>query len=394
MLYLTTGANGAGKTLFTLLEVQAKALKENRPVCYNGRFDLVADGPLKNWKRIDIKDWQAEPDGTIFFVDECQNDFPLRLGKEPLPEFVRMLAEHRIRGFDFFLITQHPLNIDVFVRRLIGSPGWHRHIKRTFGAALVSELEWAAVNPQCEKPGSGASGIVTMRPFPTEVYSWYRSAQLHTGKTRIPRLVWVGVVSALLVPVLAYYAWQVLFKPHDIAAKILGDKAGRVASVSGASGSATAPAAPSAHSLTVAEYLLARTPRLDGFAHTAPAYDNVTAPAVAPYPAACVIGHNQRLKTHGCTCYSQQGTMMVVPDSSCRQIATNGFFVDWALPVRQEAAQALVKPSPGGSPTPVPVVAPAPVLVAAAPISEPIASDASVLEGAAIGAMRQGKRRW
>lgn len=394
MLYLTTGANGAGKTLFTLQEVHAKALKENRPVCYNGRFDLVEDGPLKSWKRIDIKDWQAEPDGTIFFVDECHNDFPVRSPKEPAPEYVRMLAEHRRRGFDFYLLTQHPQNIDVFVRRLIGSPGWHRHLKRTFGAALVSQLEWSAVNAQCEKPGSGASGAVSMRPFPTEVYSWYRSAQLHTGKTRIPRMVWVGVFAALAAPVLAYYFWQVMFKPNDIAGKILGDKVARAASANVVSGSVTGPSAPSVHSLTVAEYLLARTPRLDGFAHTAPVYDGVTAPAVAPYPAACVIGHNQRLKVHGCTCYSQQGTMMVVPDSSCRQIATNGFFVDWALPVRQEAAQALVKPSVGGSPTPVSVVAPAPVLVAAAPISEPIASDAAVLEGAAIGAMRQGKRRW
>lgn len=189
MLYLITGANGAGKTLNTLKWIRDRAVKEGRPVCHNGRFEVVEGSELSNWRQIDIKDWQAEPDGTIFLVDECHNDFPLRPPSSQPPEYVRMLAEHRRRGFDFYLVTQHPQNIDAFVRRLIGSPGWHRHLKRAFGGDLVSVCEWPAVNPNCEKDGSGKTGTVTMQPFPKEVYGWYRSASLHTGKRKIPRMV-------------------------------------------------------------------------------------------------------------------------------------------------------------------------------------------------------------
>lgn len=124
MLYLSSGANGAGKTLFTLKDVRDLQVKTGRPVAHNGRFELVAEF---GWKQIDAKEWQQEPDGTIFLFDECHNDFPVRGTGSAVPDYVKMLAEHRRRGFDFFLITQHPMNVDAFVRRLIGPPGWHRH---------------------------------------------------------------------------------------------------------------------------------------------------------------------------------------------------------------------------------------------------------------------------
>ncbi len=108
MLYLTTGANGAGKTLNTLKWVRDRQLKENRAVYYNGRFDMVAEF---GWEKFDFKDWQKLPDGAIIMVDECHNDLPVRKASESVPEHVQMLAEHRRRGFDFYLITQHPQNM-------------------------------------------------------------------------------------------------------------------------------------------------------------------------------------------------------------------------------------------------------------------------------------------
>src|SRR3989344_1834878 len=132
MLYLISGANGAGKTLNTLKWVRERQLKENRP--------------------------------------EAHNDLPNRPAGSTVPDAVKMLAEHRRRGFDFYMVTQHPQNIDSFVRRLIGPPGWHRHLKRSFGVDMVSVLEWSAVNPNCEKDGSGKTGTVTMQAFPKEVY--------------------------------------------------------------------------------------------------------------------------------------------------------------------------------------------------------------------------------
>lgn len=312
MLYLVTGANGAGKTLNTLKWVRERQVKEGRPVCHNGRFEPVEGGELSTWKKIDIQNWQDEPDGTIFLVDECHNDFPLRAPSSKPPEYVQMLAEHRRRGFDFYLITQHPQNIDSFVRRLIGSPGWHRHLKRAFGGELVSIQEYPAVNPQCEKQGAGKSGTVKMVPFPKEVYSWYRSASLHTGKKRIPKIVWLFLACVILVPLLFFMAFGSVGK--TTTTKTAADVQKQAPQETNS--------APS-QKMSVEDYLASRTPRLKDFPHTAPAYDEVTKPTIAPYPAACVSFKGS------CTCYTQQGTKMPVSGSVCLQIVKDGFFVDW-----------------------------------------------------------------
>lgn len=334
MLYLISGANGAGKTLNTLKWVRERQLKENRPVCHNGRFDPVPGGELEGWKKIDFKDWQDQPDGTIFLIDEAHNDLPNRPAGSTVPDAIKMLAEHRKRGFDFYLVTQHPQNIDSFVRRLIGPPGWHRHLKRSFGVDMVSVLEWSAVNPNCEKDGSGKTGTVTMQAFPKEVYGWYKSASLHTGKKRIPKQVWVLLLCLIAIPLLIWAA----------SGKLLSKSEAKAAAKPVTEAQAQAAPVPvqAVAKLTLEQYLDERTPRLKDFPHTAPAYDEVTKPIVAPYPAACVhMG-----KT--CKCYTQQATLMQVSGAVCLQIVAQGFFVDWQQPQHQQAQQqpAMAPPMP------------------------------------------------
>lgn len=345
MLHIITGANGAAKTLNTIKWVRERQIKENRPVCYNGRFDLVEGGELASWKKIDFKDWQDEPDGTIFFIDEAHNDLPNRPAGSNVPDPVKMLAEHRKRGFDFYLITQHPQNLDSFVRRLVGAPGWHRHLKRSFGADMVSVLEWAAVNPNCEKDGSGKTGTVTMLPFPKEVYLWYRSASLHTGKKRIPAKVWVFLACVLAIPLLIWLASSKLMA--KTADKVPAKPASQVEQIA----MATAPPA-AVPKLTPEQYIEQRTPRLKDFPHTAPAYDEVTRPTVAPYPAACLTMG----KT--CKCYSQQATLLQVSGPVCLQIVAQGFFVDW-----QQAQQQQPMPQQLQQPQQLPTQPPPPKVV-------------------------------
>ncbi|WP_084690761.1 zonular occludens toxin domain-containing protein [Comamonas granuli] len=317
MLYLVTGANGAGKTLNTLKWVRERQIKEGRPVCHNGRFEPVEGGELSSWKKIDIQKWQDEPDGTIFLVDECHNDFPQRPASAKPPEYVQMLAEHRRRGFDFYLVTQHPQNIDSFVRRLIGSPGWHRHLKRAFGGDLVSVQEYPAVNAQCEKQGAGKNGEVTMVAFPKEVYSWYRSASLHTGKKRIPKIVWLLAAAVVLVPTMFVLAFKTVGKTSL-------DKIQKASPAPMAGVPAQRAAGPvAAQAISVGDYIKAREPRLPDLPHTAPVYDDVTKPVTAPYPAACVSFKGE------CRCYTQQGTRMIVSAMLCTQIVERGYFVDW-----------------------------------------------------------------
>jgi len=348
MIYLRTGANGAGKTLLTLRDVREKSLAESRPVYYNGRFEMVADF---GWTKIDAKDWESVPDGAIFLFDECHNDFPVRSGtKDAVPQYVRQLAEHRRRGFDFFLITQHPMNLDAFVRRLIGAPGWHQHLKRASGAPLVSVIQWDAVNDQPQKAGSGASGQVKMVPYPKEVYSWYVSTSLDTAKIRIPFQVKLLVVSLVAIPLLGYFGYKTLMD------RVPGKPA------AGQPGAKPAGAVPGGQSeprkvMTTAEYVNSFQPRIPGFAFSAPRYDDATKPVNVPYPAACI-----QSKSKGCQCYSQQATKLDVPLSLCVQIVAGGFFNDWQQAVTQ--AQA------GRSVEPVPVAVPV-TLAAADPVAYP-----------------------
>jgi len=291
MFYLRTGGNGSGKTLLTLQDVRELQLETNRPVCFNLR---PADHPEKpntpycnlkpeiikqfGWTGIHFEDWESQAPGTIFLIDECHYDLPKRGTGKPATHIER-LTEHRALGFDFFLLTQHPSNIDVFVRKLVQAPGWHQHIKRLAGALPVANvIQWDAVNLACEQAGSGKSGEVKTRPYPKAVYSWYDSAQLHTGKVRIPKAVFVLVACVVAIPLLFIRGITGVAKRED---------AEKSSSAVVASGTArTRDVLPRFQS--PGDYVSAYAPRVEGLMHTAPAYDGMTSPRRVPVPAACI----------------------------------------------------------------------------------------------------------
>lgn len=320
MLYLRTGSNGSCKTLFTLADVRKLQLDTGRPVCWNGRFKLY---PAKEaefgWKKIEFKDWEAQEDGTIFLMDECHNDLPNRPNGSAVPQYVKMLAEHRARGFDFFLLTQHPANIDSFVRKLIGAPGYHQHLKRMFGATNATRvLQWDAVHMDCERDGSGKSAEISTRVQPKEVYEWYDSAMLHTGKKRIPKQVWVLLGSLILM------AMCVAIAVHYLGgigkSKTTPAQQEAIQTLPGVT--AGPGVARTEKIVTPMEYVAAYTPRIGSLMHTAPVYDELTKPKRVPVPAACVTS-----KSKGCKCYTQDGTPYQTDAAMCMQIVEHGVFL-------------------------------------------------------------------
>jgi zona occludens toxin len=321
MLYLRTGGNGSCKTLFTLRDVRDMQVKENRPVCFNGRFDMYPEKVAEfGWRIVKFEDWEDQPDGTIFIMDECHNDLPLRPASSKVPRYVSQLGEHRKRGFDFFLLTQHPRNIDGFVRNLIQPPGYHQHFKRVFGGTKVtSVLQWDAVNVNCEKDGSGKSAQISRRTHPVEVYDWYKSAYLHTEKVRIPKQVYIFLICIVLFVAMIYYAIQRLKPSEATQRKPVAEK-----TAPGHVQAAPQPVSePARAAMTTAEYIASFQPRIEGMPQTAPRYDDLTKPSQAPYPAACVH------MAPRCQCYSQQGTKLEVLKATCLQIVEKGFFMDW-----------------------------------------------------------------
>jgi zona occludens toxin len=325
MISLITGLPGNGKTLFALWWIKQKAEKEQREVYYHNIKDLTLP-----WHAFEAEKWMDLPEGSIIVMDECQFVFAKKPNGSKLPEYYEQLATHRHRGFDIYLITQHPTLIDNFVRQLVGQ---HYHAVRKFGMARNTIYEWSAANPAPQNPSSQKSAVPMKWPFPKEVYGYYKSAEVHTVKRAIP--VKVFLAAGFVVAVLAGGYWALNRYQHrnekPVAEVATAGAAYTDASVDGARTVSTGargvdfdPVADAKH------YIEKQTPRVAGLAYTAPKYDEITQPVRAPIPAACVqVGTPQSEKGVSCKCYSQQGTPLDVPFNMCLGFARNGWFQDF-----------------------------------------------------------------
>lgn len=311
MIVLITGLPGNGKTLYALNWVKARAEKEGREVFYSGIADLNLP-----WTEIDPQKWMDAPANSIVVIDECQRVFRPRMHGTAVPAFVAELETHRHKGIDIVLITQHPMLVDSNVRRLVGL---HFHVVRKFGMNASTIHEWASVKENCDKNRDES----TRHDFkyPKEAYGWYKSAEVHTHKARIPARVFILGALLLALPLLV---WWIMSGWSDRVEGADTEPPGSAASAPAAL-VVNAPAqGRQLQPMTQAQYLDAHRPRVDGLAYTAPLYDEVTKPVRAPYPAACVQSASM-----GCRCYSQQGTRLEVPQYLCASISEGGFFMAW-----------------------------------------------------------------
>lgn len=314
MMSLTSGLPGAGKTLWTIAHVEALRKKEGREVYYHGIKDLS----LPWHEMADPTRWFECPPGSIIVIDEAQRWFPLRGPSAAKPEHVDKTATHRHDGFDIFLITQHPGKIDASVRKDIEV---HRHLMRKFGSNWATVHQWQGVRENCDK--TRKDSISTTWRYPKEVFTWYKSAEVHTHKLKIPP----AVIAAVLVLILIGAAWA-----HFIGR--LSSQASGALSTEEAPASTTGTAArpvsagqgsgDKAAPKTAAEYVAERVPRVEGLQHTAPVYDGLTAPKVVPIPAACIQWAGK-----GCKCFTQTGTPYATTEAICVQIVKNGVFLDF-----------------------------------------------------------------
>lgn len=312
-----TGLPGHGKTLYTISRWKQIGEKEGRPIFYSGIKGLALA-----WQEWEVEKWQELPPGAIFIIDEAQ--FRLKVhGRGQLPDWIEQLSVHRHGGLDLVLITQNPMMLDPFVRRLVDR---HFHVSRKFGLqrAVVHEFP-TGINDNVAKVRAGS--IRHDWKYPKEAFAWYKSAELHTVQKRIPVKIWLGLAAAICaLGLIGFSAYRM--QPKEVAGMASSsspssfDQAGSKPGFPGAV--SAAPGRDPRQVMTPAEYVDAYTPRIEGLAHTAPAFDGVTAPQQAPYPAACIASAKR------CQCYTQQGTRLDMREPLCRQIADGGFFVAWA----------------------------------------------------------------
>lgn len=353
MITFITGLPGSGKTLYALWYIKQKADKENREVYYHNIKDLNPD-VLGRWSECNPEEWYNLPDGSIVVLDECQFVFPKKPTGSKLPEHYEKLAVHRHKGLDIFLITQHPSLVDNFVRKLAGQ---HFHSVRKFGLQRSTIYEWSATNPAPENASSQKSAVTLQWSYPKEVYGWYKSAEVHTVKRKIPAKLVIAVAFVVALPVIGFSAlnkYQHRFDAQKEASKpvVAGSTVPNPVAASAQPVSANGGAQIDPLS-DIQRYAWMETERIKGLPQTKPKYDQLTVPTRVPIPAMCIqIGDARSKAGVRCKCYTQQGTPMQVEFSMCMGIAQNGMFQDFdadrdrAQLAKSEASVQVLKDRP------------------------------------------------
>lgn len=325
-----TGLPRQGKTLWTLAYVQEIARKDNRPV-YTCNIPEVT---IEGWQTIDHPDkWMELPNDSIIIVDELQDFWGQAGTGQRVPMPILELSKHGKRGIDFYFITQDPTLVHATPRKLAAA---HYHVIRAFGTEKAMIHKWPRMQTDPEKAKKTSEKFPWA--YPRAAFGkkdkagnwitkpWYKSADVHNIKREIPLKVW-AIPIGFVVAGAAIWMGVKMFSGVLDKAKGAVPSSQQVATAPGAPGAAVAPAggssAAASKHMTVAEYLESRTPRIPDLPHTAPAYDEVTKPVTAPYPAACVQDAKR------CLCYTQQGTLMRTSGDVCKQIVQYGYFMDW-----------------------------------------------------------------
>jgi len=327
MITLITGQPGAGKSLFGLWHIKQRADKEGRPVYQNG-----ITGCTLPWHELeDAKAWNECPEGSIIVIDECQRIFPVRPNGSQVPAHVSPFETHRHKGYDIYLITQHPTLVDAHVRRLTGR---HFHVIRQFGLNRAKVYERQHVADQINNAFLKDASCTTFS-YPKEVFSYYKSAEIHTHKPNVPKKALV------LIPLVAFVVGCIWFFFSSVSTDTKEPEKTKPQAMSPGQPTANAGAAPglgmggARAPRTKAEYLAAYTPRIPDFPHTAPVFDDVTNPDKAPQPQGCAIVRNR------CRCFTQQATVISMSEETCRSLVDTGYFISWGegRPSERKAAR-------------------------------------------------------
>ena len=216
MLTLWTGLPGNGKTLNLLFELEAerkaeiKAHEEDpkkppvRPIYYTGIPELTLEGWYP-WE--DPTKWAELPTGAKLVVDEAQKHFPVR-HKGDAPKYVTDLSTHRHLGVDLHLVTQDPMLVDVWLRRLVNR---HIHVVRPWGVPLSILYEWQKVT-DINDFGARKQALTRKRKFPKQFFGVYKSADLHTQQARPPwgKLIGIAAMIAAAVGLVIFVIMKII----------------------------------------------------------------------------------------------------------------------------------------------------------------------------------------
>lgn len=314
MIRLITGLPGAGKSL-RAVQVVHEFLAAGRAVYVDGIDGLQPFG----WEPCDASNWQDLPDGSVVVVDEAQKVWPTRRVGDP-PPYIAALSEHRHRGFDFVLVTQHPTMLDAYVRKLVGE---HEHVLRQFGMEAARIIRWTEAQDDPQSLTTRQRGTEALWKYPRSLFGLYKSATLHTVKRKLPFRVLALPIVAIAIAAGGVWAWRSLggFKPDAVVPPV-PDTGRAVAGV----GAPLPSESGRPMFVTAEDYARFFSPRLEGLPWSAPVFDKRT---VAAEPdLLCVIS-----EAKGCACYTEQLTPVRVKYTTCMDAARHGVYNPYRRPV-------------------------------------------------------------
>ncbi|WP_082783599.1 zonular occludens toxin domain-containing protein [Snodgrassella sp. CFCC 13594] len=335
MIYLFTGNMGTGKTskvvsmilknedgLFKMKMEDGTEVPRPLYFCHIDGLDKkkfcaheLSEEQIQSAPLVDVVGENA-----VLIVDEAHYTYPTRSAGSKPPPYVQKLTELRHDGNTLILMTQHPMQIDVFVRNLVSV---HYHFDRkSIGNKMYKKY---GVMTSLENPASIPNVESSNWKPPKEAFKYYKSATSHQKfRKKVPTAVWVLVLLLVLIGWKGFSVYQA-HKPKEEQAATIS------ASAPGTMDEALVPATGTAGNTSLMPEMY--VPKLAEKPESKPLYDTVRKVQNYERIAACIKGGKS-----GCTCYSDQATpLKEVTNEMCLKYATDGMpFDPFRAPAQQQ----------------------------------------------------------
>jgi len=313
---LLTGLPGSGKSL--RMTQRIVELVEKGEHVYTCNINGISVPGVTPWE--DPTKWQELPAGAVLFVDEAQQFFRARRAGEP-PAYISAMETIRHSGVRLVLATQQPNYLDTHLRGLVG---FHEHLLRQSGKNETFIFRNHQVMDEVRLGLKRVKSLYDHNKWklPEKYFKYYKSAELHTVKYRMPALLKkvliVGPIALLLfLGTFGLLAWKGVSekaKADELAKTAPSARSGQPSTAAG-----NARTSSQAAARTAEEYVDALTPRVLDVPWTAPGFS----------------GREFRSDPHiycmatesSCRCVTEQSTRIptgTIRDDVCRDIARWG----------------------------------------------------------------------
>ncbi|MFC3329753.1 zonular occludens toxin domain-containing protein [Xanthomonas fragariae] len=309
---LLTGLPGSGKSL--RMTQRIVELVEKGAHVYTCNINGISVPGVTPWE--DPTKWRDLPAGAVLFVDEAQQYFRARRGGEP-PDYIMAMETIRHLGVRLVLATQQPNYLDTHLRGLVG---FHEHLLRQSGKDQTFIFRNHQVMDEVRLGLKRIKGLYDYElwKLPEKYFQYYKSAELHTVKYRMPSLMKKILITGpiAIVMMLSVFGWLFWKGIHGQAEAEEMAKTAPVAQPGHSSAGATSGGNARPAIASGEDYMRAITPMVQDVPWSAPGFAGREFRA-DPHMF-CMSTENS------CRCVTEQNTRVVVRDDVCRDVARWG----------------------------------------------------------------------